>query len=336
MKTTIIDIAKKLGVHPSTVSLALNNSSKISAATRRKIQKAAEEMGYRKNPYVSALMSARRQGKTPQSPPVIAFITSSGTPDGWKEMHNAIEFHEGCADVAHSLGMRIEEFWLGDANLGAKRLDEILYHRGIQGGIFLPTGEFREKMNHSWEHIACVSYGIYDIVPSMDRVKADHYGNMEKVLGLLAEKGFGRIGFAMDTAYPYKNHNRWLAAYLMHQQNQPRGRKMQPWVCPDPTYESFVQWLEKEKPDVIACMFSAKVKGWLERCGLGVPGDIGLATLGTASESPSASGIIEDAATCGKLALEMLIERIHHNQPGSPAFPRYITVRGRWNPGKTI
>lgn len=336
MKTTIVDIAKKLGVHPSTVSLALNNSSKISAATRQKIHKTAEEMGYCKNPYVSALMSARRQGKTPQNPPVIAFITSSETPDGWKIMHNAIEFHDGCTDVAHSLGMRIEEFWLGDETLSAKRLDEILYHRGIQGGIFLPTGMFREKMNHAWERIACVSYGIYDIVPSMDRVKADHYGNMEKVLGLLAEKGFKRIGFAMDTPYPYKNHNRWLAAYLMHRQTLPAGRKMAPWVDPDPTYESFVQWLETEKPDVVACMLSGKVKRWLEKHGLNVPGDIGLVTLGSASESPSTSGIIEDAETCGKLAMEMLIERIHHNQLGSPQFPRYITVRGRWNEGATL
>jgi len=36
----------------------------------------------------------------------------------------------------------------------------------------------------------------------------------------------------------------WLAAYLMHRQNQPPGRKMQPWGHPDPTFESFVQWLE--------------------------------------------------------------------------------------------
>jgi len=82
-------------------------------------------------------------------------------------------------------------------------------------------------------------------------------------------------------------------------------------------------------------MFSAKVNGWLERSGLDVSGDIGLATLGTASERPSASGVIEDAATCGKLAFEMLIERIHHNELGSPASPRYITVRDRRKSGKT-
>ena len=69
---------------------------------------------------------------------------------------------------------------------------------------------------------------------------------------------------------------------------------MAPWIDPEPTFESFIQWLEKEKPDVIACMFSEKVKGWLEKYGLNVPGDIGLVTLGTASESPSASGKPEE------------------------------------------
>jgi len=32
--------------------------------------------------------------------------------------------------------MSIEHFWLGDEKLSVKRLNNILYNRGIQGGIF--------------------------------------------------------------------------------------------------------------------------------------------------------------------------------------------------------
>ncbi|MGY4706299.1 LacI family DNA-binding transcriptional regulator [Candidatus Bipolaricaulota sp. J31] len=49
MGVTIHDIAKAVGVSPSTVSRALSGKGRISAATRERIRKVAEEMGYRPN-----------------------------------------------------------------------------------------------------------------------------------------------------------------------------------------------------------------------------------------------------------------------------------------------
>ena len=48
-QTTIIDIAKALGVSPSTVSRALNNSSEINENTRQEIIRVANELDYRPN-----------------------------------------------------------------------------------------------------------------------------------------------------------------------------------------------------------------------------------------------------------------------------------------------
>lgn len=46
---TIQDIAKKLGISPSTVSRSLNNNSKISDETKQKVLKVAQELGYKPN-----------------------------------------------------------------------------------------------------------------------------------------------------------------------------------------------------------------------------------------------------------------------------------------------
>lgn len=48
-QTTIIDIAKSLGVSPSTVSRALNNSAEINENTRAEIVRVANELDYRPN-----------------------------------------------------------------------------------------------------------------------------------------------------------------------------------------------------------------------------------------------------------------------------------------------
>ncbi len=46
---TIVDVAKVLGVSPSTVSRALNNSSEINENTRQEIIRVANELDYRPN-----------------------------------------------------------------------------------------------------------------------------------------------------------------------------------------------------------------------------------------------------------------------------------------------
>jgi LacI family transcriptional regulator len=46
---TIVDIAKSLGIAPSTVSRALNGSAEINASTRQEIIRVATEMDYRPN-----------------------------------------------------------------------------------------------------------------------------------------------------------------------------------------------------------------------------------------------------------------------------------------------
>jgi len=336
VKVTITDIAKKLGVHTSTVSLALNNSPKISEATKAKVRNAAAEMGYQINPYVAALMSSIRSGKIPKNPPTLAFITASETPDKWKENHNFIEFHRSCKTTALNMGIQVEIFWLGDSNLTAKRLDDILFNRGILGSIFLPTGKRREKMNHAWSRIASVSYGIYDITPSIDRVKADHFGNMEKVLNEIKARDFQRIGFVMETPYPYKNQNRWHASYLIEQETMPPKRHLKPMLDEDPTFDKFKAWFEAENPDVIICVDIAKVEIWLNKMDLQVPQDVSLVTIGNAHENPAYSGMIENSSDCGKMAVEALLDRIHGNQIGTPESPRVITIRGRWQPGKTL
>lgn len=336
MNVSMVDIAKKLGVSQSTVSLALNNSPKASAATIARVKAVAEEMGYQVNPYVSALMTSRRHGKNPENLPVVALITATETPDEWKNRYNTNRFVEGCTNVARSLGIRIEHFWIGEDSMSAKRMNDILYNQGIRGAVLLPAGPWREKMDYAWTEIATVSYGIYELTPNTDWLTADYYGNMEKTLKILRNKNATKIGYIMEIPYPYKNDNRWLAAYHMAQKRTPAGQQIEPWLDPEPTFDGFRRWVEETKPEVIICVRPATVIGWLEQMGLKVPDDMGVVTVGTAEENGDFSGIIEKAYTCGKLAVEMLLERIHHNQFGQFESPHHITIGGHWNRGKTL
>ncbi|HEX7469541.1 MAG TPA: helix-turn-helix domain-containing protein, partial [Verrucomicrobiae bacterium] len=54
-RVTVYDIAEKLGVSHSTISLALRNHPGISEKRREQVKKAAKEMGYVPDPHLAAL-----------------------------------------------------------------------------------------------------------------------------------------------------------------------------------------------------------------------------------------------------------------------------------------
>ena len=76
---TIRDMAEALGLHFTTVGKALNNDPRISEATRYRVRKQAEEMGYSPNPLVSALMAHKKSTAMSESLTVIAVLIESRT-----------------------------------------------------------------------------------------------------------------------------------------------------------------------------------------------------------------------------------------------------------------
>ena len=58
-KTTLKDIAQRVGVTEMTVSAALRNTGRISAAMRRQIIEMADKLGYRPNAAARSIRSGR-------------------------------------------------------------------------------------------------------------------------------------------------------------------------------------------------------------------------------------------------------------------------------------
>jgi transcriptional regulator with XRE-family HTH domain len=73
---TMKDVAKRAGVHHSTVSRVLSNSRQITESTRRRVLKAVEELGYRPNPYVSILMRSRSRRRRPEQGATLTEMSS--------------------------------------------------------------------------------------------------------------------------------------------------------------------------------------------------------------------------------------------------------------------
>jgi len=80
------EIADRTGISRMAVSLALRGKSGVSEATRKKVLKVAQELGYEPDPEVARLLSHIRVKKSVDTKACLALLTSGATPQDWKDI----------------------------------------------------------------------------------------------------------------------------------------------------------------------------------------------------------------------------------------------------------
>lgn len=130
---TLKMIAEKAGTTVATVSMALRHHKRISPATRQRIQRLADEMGYQVNPAVAALMTHVRRSRPVETKETLAVIHTFPTREDWRSNEPTRRIVVGIETRGRQLGYRTEMFWHNEPGMSPERLAEILRARGIRG-----------------------------------------------------------------------------------------------------------------------------------------------------------------------------------------------------------
>jgi DNA-binding LacI/PurR family transcriptional regulator len=132
------DIAKKAGVDVSTVSLALSSHPRIPEVTRARIEAVAKELGYRPDPALSSIASARWKGRRDDKGTTLAFLV-----DDLKTAEIELKLYlDGVRQQADLLGYHVETFSLSDYP-SPEALWRVIRTRGIRGTVI---GQSRQKL----------------------------------------------------------------------------------------------------------------------------------------------------------------------------------------------
>ncbi|MEJ1971051.1 MAG: helix-turn-helix domain-containing protein [Lacunisphaera sp.] len=78
-----------------TVSLAMRNHPRLPEATRKRIRALADEMGYRPDPLLRALVAYRGGVIERRNTPTLAYVTNWSTQWGWKNVTAHPDFYAG-------------------------------------------------------------------------------------------------------------------------------------------------------------------------------------------------------------------------------------------------
>ncbi len=333
------EIARHLGLTQSTVSLALRRGSGVSPATRRLVEKAAEELGYRPSPMVTTLMSHIRNGRKVSDQGCLAILVDAVDQREWLADSKGpyVQHHRGYCEQACMRGYRTECFYLRAPGMSARRIDDILQARGILGLVLAaPKSKQTPIPELSWERYACATTSYSWSHPALDRVATDFRQCVETAFETLRQRGVRRIGMCLDPETQRSLSSHWRAGYLLYQEMLPPPERIplflgKPGLSP---LDTFKDWLHQYRPEVLISL-DGRERVWLEQMKMRVPEDIGLACLNRPTGSHYA-GIDENNEAVGRLVCDLVINRITSNTLGLPERPQTILINGCWVDGSSV
>lgn len=348
-RVTQAEIARKAGVHATTVSMALRNHPSIPLETRQRLQSLAGVMGYKPDPALRALMAYRSRINPRRATSTLAYVTNWTSRWGWKNSPAHADFFEGATRKAEELGFTLEHFWLGEPGQTHQRLNDILVARGIRGMLIASHLEsFDDPLHFDWKQFSAVK------IDSLPRpLELNHITNDQCAIAQLAFRrtlaaGYQRIGFVMPAWWDDFVDLAWSAGFLSSQLRLPTAdrvpllvydndRTAQLAKAPQALVpkQIFSDWLLRHKPDVIIS-YAPFVMSRLLELGLRVPDDIAFVDLFLENTEGGSAGVRQNCLRVGEVALETLAGLLAQNTTGLPTIPSATLVEGTWFDGASL
>ena len=336
---TMKSIAAQAGVTQATVSMSLSNNPRIPLVTRERIQAIAKKLGYQPNPYVSTLMRIRRAGKPLKDKPALALVCGQRTADGWRNHPAATirQMREGAMERAAMRGYRAQEYWLHRDGMSNERFSEMLHARGIQGLLLSPLAEGDLPPVLRWEYFASVSLSVPLPSHTVTTVCNDHYFSSLQAVRECHRRGYRRPGLVLRHIHQNRFQGRWQAGVMVSSHMLPDLRLVEPLYVEDFTGPApIVRWLKREKPDVLISPGGAQLRDMLVRVGWKIPHDLGIVGLSCPELGDPISGIWQNGAMIGALAVDTLVGLLERHEHGLPEQATTLMVEGKWNEGRTV
>jgi LacI family transcriptional regulator len=336
-RVTYQSIADEVGLSKMAVSKALRNHASIPPATRARIVEAAERLGYRPNPMVTAYLTSLRQNREPLKTANLAYLEPPRADLVAPRSESLEQLYQGARRRAEELGFTLVPFPLAE-EVSSARASAILRAQGILGVLLAPVARVGVEPALEWDRMTYAALGHSLRHSHVHRAASHQFHAMETVLEQLRARGFRRVGFVADAAQEERIGYVWSSVYARYYLETPPEERVEPLTL---TYEMarqgevFLRWVERERPEVVITDPPRRVQ-WLRDGGYRVPGEIGVVTLGWSSSHPEVTGMRKDLEAVGAAGIELVANQLNRNERGLPARPQTVLVTGDWVEGETV
>lgn len=302
-----------------------------------RIQRLADEMSYRPNPLISALMSYQRAGRMTRPKHLSLAMVINFTRRGPWRTYVAADLLAAAATRAAQHGYGLEEFWLGDLKMTGQRLSQVLNQRSVPGIIVAPLPVAHGHLRLEWGNFSAVAVGHSLCRPVLHRVTTNRFQAMRLAVRQLRRKGYERLGLALNLNQDARVDHQWGAAFLWEQQRIKPAQRVVSFIMPERqwTERNFAQWFEASQPEAILG-YDPIIISWLKRLGKRVPQDVGFAHLWALKQSGEHAGLYHSAPAIAAAAVDLLVALIQRNERGVPSTPQTVLVEASWTDGASV
>ena len=312
----LTEVAQKAGVSIATVSRVINNSPKVNAETRLKVQQVIKDLKYQPN-----RVAKRLRNKNASSNLLGVLI-----PDIQNPFY--VEVLRGIEDVAYENKYALIMCNFAQDEKKEKLYLDILQSESIDGLIVAPAHEHDQNVINLVKGglpIVCVDRGLSGV--DVDVVLVENRNGAFSAVDYLAKAGYKRIAYISGIPKIPSSQQReqgYLEALTANK--LPIDKALMKYG--DSRHESGVKLCEellnlKFPPDAIFAGNNLITLGALEtihKRGLNIPKDVAIVGFDdmywSISLNPSLTAVKQPAYEIGKRAAEQLIQRI--NDPGRP------------------
>lgn len=319
------DVAKAAGVSLMTVSMALRNHPRISAATRKRISKLAERLNYRPDPDAQQLMEkvrAHKQGTYVRTIAALDFNHLMVGRDYYTE-----EVLTGAMTRADQLGYKLERFPVLGRSMSLGRLMVVLRTRNITGLIIPPLATGRGHLRLDWSQFAAVSTTGALWRPRLSSATPDFFTNACLAFREMRRRGHRRIGLMLPRHSEERSRHAFSAAYHWHCATE--GIKSPLPVLLNPTKANILKWIKNGKFDAVV---GNDYMEYDQLRSLDIIPKLAYGCLAWRSTRPEVAGVDLQPSKIGMAAVDVVDASLRRNELGLPVNPKTIIVEGRWVP----
>jgi LacI family transcriptional regulator len=321
------EVAAAAKVCVMTVSLALRDNPRISAATRDRIKRLAAELGYHPDPELSRLMNHLRASRTARGKIGVALIDFYPTSGFVENVFNA-KLRVGAERRAEELGFSITTMHAADYKQNLQNLVKVIRTRGLEGALLFPSlTPIELDTSVSWNGVSVVAMSKSILTPRFHCVVPNQFGNTMRLLEALHANGRGRICAVFDEMFDERTAHNFTAAVNW----RPAGRAT--LIVPQAASASVraelaARWLAEQRPDAVFAQSDAVTAAIPQLRRVRPRMNFQVISLG-AHNSAGFSYLDERADLVGAAAIDLLGGMMYYHETGIPAHPRTTLIDGK-------
>lgn len=336
MPITQRELARRLGLSQSAVSLALADHPRISKEVKERVRAMAEDVRYHVDPRLSALAAYRNKKVTPGYKGTIAWVTNYAEEDAWLEHKLFRDFYHGAEQALLRSGYKLEIHWLANPAMNHQRFIDMLRARGIEGIILAPQERHGTQLDLDLHDFAVVTLSFSLAKPALHVVHGELFSGIETLYKQFVEYGHKNIGLLIDTENDGRTAHHILGAFLAQAYLYDRpGPKLVKYVLSLSTdLEGVLAWIDAHKIDALICP-DPEFAHSLNTANCPVPGKVSVA-IHLLTNAGDVSGMLLDSFRTGEIAVQRLISLLHNWEKGVPEIVEHIAVKQNFHFGKTI